>query len=403
MEIDKQSKNYIDFTFEDFLQDDFFIKSVLRPTEESELFWQEYKKKNRDYAQAVRCIKDLNKDLLDKEVVHNVWRHIQTSNHHRRTKFRWFYFIPGSVVAASIALLFYINPYFAEKNNNQQDIRSFANNNIPIVEATETQLFVSDSKIISLPEKESVILYDSASIKVTSQEILQQEISKNDIANFNQLIIPKGKRSFLTLADGTQIWINSGTRLVYPSAFPDDKREIFVDGEIYIDVQPDYSRPFIVQAGDMDIRVLGTQFNVQAYQTDGQKRVVLKSGSVKISSGTSKEEIVLQPNEMYEATGANVIVKPVNINNYVSWIDGIYICESERLDYILSRLSKYYGKEITVDKKAAGLKCNGKLDLKESLNDVLNILKYIAPIEYTSGNNIYSVTYKPQMPMEKVN
>lgn len=123
--------------------------------------------------------------------------------------------------------------------------------------------------------------------------------------------------------------------------------------------------------------------------------MVLQSGSVSISSGTPGEEIVLQPSEMYEATGTSVIVKPVDINNYISWIDGMYICESERLDYILVRLSRYYGKEITVDKKAAGLKCNGKLDLKESLNDVLDILKYIVPIDYTSENNIYSITYKP--------
>ncbi len=394
MEIDNQIKNYIDFTFEDFLQDDFFIKSILNPTKESELFWKEYQEKNKEYEKAVRCIKDLNKNLLKKEDVHKIWHLIQVSNRHRQAKSRRFYII-STAVAASIVLFFYIKFHFTEASDNRQDIRVFANNNIPVVETTETQLFVSDNKIISLPEKESAILYDSASIKVTSHEIVQHEISKNEVADFNQLIIPKGKRSFLTLADGTQIWINSGTRLVYPSVFPDDKREIFVDGEIYIDVQPDYNRPFIVQTSDMNVRVLGTEFNVQAYQTDGQKRVVLKSGSVKISSDISKEEIVLQPAEMYEATGTNVIVKPVDINNYISWIEGMYICESERLDYILTRLSRYYGKEITVDKKAAGLKCNGKLDLKESLNDVLTILKYIVPIDFTSEKDIYAITYKP--------
>ncbi|WP_298652177.1 FecR domain-containing protein [uncultured Proteiniphilum sp.] len=331
---------------------------------------------------------------MKKEDVHKIWHLIQVSNRHRQAKSRRFYII-STAVAASIVLFFYIKFHFTEASDNRQDIRVFANNNIPVVETTETQLFVSDNKIISLPEKESAILYDSASIKVTSHEIVQHEISKNEVADFNQLIIPKGKRSFLTLADGTQIWINSGTRLVYPSVFPDDKREIFVDGEIYIDVQPDYNRPFIVQTSDMNVRVLGTEFNVQAYQTDGQKRVVLKSGSVKISSDISKEEIVLQPAEMYEATGTNVIVKPVDINNYISWIEGMYICESERLDYILTRLSRYYGKEITVDKKAAGLKCNGKLDLKESLNDVLTILKYIVPIDFTSEKDIYAITYKP--------
>ncbi len=399
MEIDKQNKNYIDFTFEDFLQDDFFIKSVLWPTEESVIFWNKYQKENREYAKAVRCLKDLNKNLLDEDDVYKIWYLIQTSNHHRRAKVKGFYFIISSAVAATLALLLYINGLSTKEDNNLRDIKEFAYNNIPIIETTETQLFVSKNKVISVPEKESVIRYDSASVKVTSkfttQQSVQHEISRNELADFNQLIIPNGKRSFLTLADGTQIWVNSGTRLVYPSVFADDKREIFVDGEIYIDVQPDHNRPFIVQTADMAVEVLGTKFNVQAYHSDGQKRVVLQSGSVKISSGKSKGEIILHPSEMYEAIGTNEIVTPVNVINYISWTDGIYICDSERLDFILTRLSRYYGKEIIVDKKAAGLKCNGKLDLKENLNDVLNILQYIAPIEYTRENDIYSITYKP--------
>lgn len=395
MGIDKQHIDYKNFTFEDFLQDDFFIKSILRPTEESEFFWQEYPKENRDFDKAVRCIKDLNKDQMDGEDVYTIWKRIQTSNHHRRTKAKRFYLIIGSAIAASIALLLYINLQLTEKSSADKGIREFAYNNIPVIEATETQLFVSDNKIITVPDKESVIHYDSVSIKVTSRETIEQEITKNEIADFNQLVIPKGKRSFLTLVDGTQVWLNSGTRLVYPSRFADDKREIFVDGEIYIDVEPDHKRPFIVQTGDMDVRVLGTRFNVQAYHSDGQKRVVLQSGSVKISSSTSKEEIVLNPAEMYEATGARSIVKSVNVDNYISWINGIYIFDSERLDHILTRLSRYYGKEIIVDKKAAGLKCNGKLDLKDNLNDVLNILQYIVPIEYAKENDIIFITYKP--------
>ncbi len=398
MGIDKQHIDYTNFRFEDFLQDDFFIKSVLRPTEETESFWMQSPKDNREYNKAIRCIKELNKDQLDTEDVYTIWRHIQASNKRRKLKNRRL-FIFSTAVAATIALLLYINFQFTEKSSTDNGIREFAYNNIPVFETTETQLFVSDNKVISVSDKESVIQYDSTSVKITSKttspETAEQEISKEEIADFNQLVIPKGKRSFLTLADGTQVWVNSGTRLVYPSRFAADKREIFVDGEIYIDVKPDHERPFIVQTGDMNVRVLGTRFNVQAYHSDGQKRVVLQSGSVKISSGTSKEEIILKPAEMYEATNTNETVKAVNVDNYISWINGIYICDSERLDFILTRLSRYYGKEIAVDERAAKLKCNGKLDLKDNLNDVLHVLQYIVPIEHTKENDIYSVTYKP--------
>ncbi len=399
MGLEKDIKSYSYFTFEDFLQDDFFIESILNPTEESELFWENFQKENKeklsDFHKAIKCIKDINKNVLDDNDVEKIWAGIRTSNKKGPAKNKIIYIV-GWAVAASIALLFILRFYVFSpiQDINEQGIREFASKNISAAEAADMQLILSDNKVISLSDQESVILYDSTSIKVSSRKIVKDEILKNEVSAFNQLIIPKGKRSFLTLSDGTRIWVNSGTRLVYPVEFKADKREIFVDGEIYLNVQPNQNRPFIVQTGNMDIQVLGTEFNVQAYSADVQKRVVLKSGAVKISSGTNNPDILLHPSDMYELNGDKEKVAQVDINIYTSWVSGIYICENERLDIILTRLSRYYGKEIIVDKNAAGLKCNGKLDLKENMDDVMSIIRYIAPVNYTYENDKYVVTYK---------
>jgi ferric-dicitrate binding protein FerR (iron transport regulator) len=389
-------EKYAAFTFDDFLQDDFFIQSVVNPTRESLLFWEHYQKEDPGnlsiYHEAFRCVRDFQEDWLDEEQTRRLWDRIRRTNRRKRAvKSRRIYWI-GAAVAAGIALFFIIR--FGTEDRKHHDVRFHAHQNIPEFEITEARLIISADKSIPLSDRESVIQYDSVSLKVSSQETIEEEIATTELSEYNQLIIPNGKQSFMTMSDGTQIWVNSGTRVVYPATFKGDKREIFVDGEIYLKVQPDATRPFIVQTGDMDVQVLGTEFNVQAYSADAQKRVVLKSGSVRIATNVSKEEILLQPSEMYEATGENAIVKPVDATNYTSWIHGMYICEHERLDQILARLSRYYGKEINVDEKAARLKCNGKLDLKESLNDVMNILLYIVPINYTCENNTYSVTYK---------
>ncbi|MDR2039142.1 MAG: FecR domain-containing protein [Bacteroidales bacterium] len=394
----KDIKDYLSFTFENFLQDDFFVKSVLKPTEESDLFWKSFKKEYKGdldgFYNAAKCINDLNKNLLSDHNVQNIWNDIQISNRKQPAKIRIIY-ISGLVTAASIALLLFFRFFFSPVQEiNEQGIKTFAYENILTEEQTETQLILSDNKVISLPEKESFILYDSASIKVSSRETLKNEISKNETSEFNQLIIPKGKRSFLTLSDGTRIWVNSGTRVVFPVEFKAGNREIFVDGEIYLDVQPDKHRPFIVRTSDIDIQVLGTEFNVQAYSSDNQKRVVLRSGSVKISN-TDDKEIFLRPDEMYELNDEKEVIAQVDVNTYTSWIDGVYICEKERLDVIITRLSRYYGKEMIVDKKAAGLRCNGKLDLKDNLDDVMAIIKYIAPVNCTYEKDKYIITYKP--------
>lgn len=76
------------------------------------------------------------------------------------------------------------------------------------------------------------------------------------------MVIPRGKRSVLTFSDGSKVWVNAGTRVIYPTEFEKDKREIYVDGEIYIEVARDEERPFYVRTKDMNVRVLGTKFNV---------------------------------------------------------------------------------------------------------------------------------------------
>ena len=398
METKRTVMYYLSFTFEDFLQDDYFISSTINPTIESELFWKNFQKEGKgniaEFYKAVRCIKDLNKDLSGDDIEEKIWRDIQISTNKRSKKNRIFYII--STAAASIALLLFFRIFISTdvQETNSLSIKAFAAEYTTDIDTSETQLILSDHKTVSLSEKESVISYDSASINISSKEAVRDDISKDELSAFNQLIVPKGKRSVLTLTDGTKIWVNSGTRLVYPADFKKDKREIFVDGEIFLDVKSEKNRPFIVQTDNINIQVLGTEFNVQAYSSDSHDRVVLKSGSVKISSEDNKKKTMLQPSEMYEISNGKETVAKVNINLYMSWIDGFYICEDERLDVIITWLSRYYGKEIIVSKNVAGFKYNGKLDLKNNLDDVLNIIKYITPVDYIFENDKYLITNK---------
>ena len=379
---------YFDLSFEEFLSDDFFVRSNLYPTEESDLFWKKFEQENEgnleDYFMARRSIHELNRDLLDEHSVATIWDRIRAAN--KSFKLRKYYRI-GWAAAASIAVILMFRIFAPPKeSSSHQDIMSFANRNITVTDSTTTQLILSENKIVSLPEKESVIVYDSVSIKTVSQEI-----AKNETAAFHQLKVPKGKRLFLTLSDGTQIWVNSGTKLIYPVEFDPKKREIYVDGEVYLDVATKSDQSFVVRTNDMDVEVMGTQFNVEAYGSDMQQRVVLKSGSVRIHSGIN-EDTVLEPNEMFEKTGEQETVTQVDVAQYISWVEGVYIYDNERLDAILTRLSRHYGQTITVDKAVSGLKCSGILDLKENLEEVLKVIAFVAPIHYTCQNNTYIIT-----------
>ena len=113
------------------------------------------------------------------------------------------------------------------------DIATFAVQTKTELPATEeTLLILAEDKVVSLKEKETTITYDSVAIKAN-----EENISKKELAVYNQLVIPRGKRSVLTFSDGSKVWVNAGTRVIYPTEFEKDKREIYVDGEIYIEVE----------------------------------------------------------------------------------------------------------------------------------------------------------------------
>ncbi|MCC8153871.1 MAG: FecR domain-containing protein, partial [Tannerellaceae bacterium] len=205
-------------------------------------------------------------------------------------------------------------------------------------------LIVTDDKAITLDQKEPLINYESEQIIVDKEEI----ISKEKIASFNQLFIPHGNQSTLTFSDGSVAYVNAGSRLVYPVEFGKDKREIFVDGEVYLDITPDKNRPFIVKTSELDVTVLGTKLNVHTYESEKQKNVTLVSGSVRISS-PGKKDFILKPNEMYTLEDGQPAIETVNAYDKIAWINGIYIFRGTSLDTIIHTLEKYYGVKIDYD------------------------------------------------------
>jgi ferric-dicitrate binding protein FerR (iron transport regulator) len=123
-----------------------------------------------------------------------------------------------------------------------------------------------------------------------------------------------------------------------------------------------------------------------AYENDTNQHIVLISGSVRVHSGDNAET-VLSPNEMYISENGNSHVEKVNVEYFTSWKTGMYQYKSERLEVIMKRLSRYYGKDISCMPEVAHLKCSGKLDLKDDLNSVLRGISHTAPVNYQFDND----------------
>lgn len=376
-------KDYIYYSLEDFLTDDFFIASVRTPSLESNAFWERYIASTppniSEYYAAKRYLESSNSILpiiSDAEIA-QIWENIaaETGAGRRKRHLRLRPLIISASVAASVAVVLIAWPLL--RSGQQEGIYEFAGAHTEIADTGETQLILSDAKTITIAEKTADISYEETAIKV-----VEEEISKEESAKYNQLVIPKGKMSRLTLADGTRVWVNANTRIVYPVEFTGKNREIYVDGEVYLDVAHNDKLPFVVKTRDMEVVVLGTTFNVSSYEGKDMHQVVLVEGSVRIQDPKGRSKTILEPDQMFEMENGEARVKEVDVRKYISWKDGLYFFDREKLVNVAQRLSDYYGARIICSERAGAFLCSGKLDLKDNLSAVLGGLMKTMPITY---------------------
>lgn len=254
---------------------------------------------------------------------------------------------------------------------------------------TDVNLIFSGNEHRLIPSEDSRIVYQDGKILVDSTELDRLEpAGKQPSIAYHQLIVPYGKRSSLTLADGSSVWVNSGSRLVFPATFNDEHRKVYVEGEAYFEVAHDNQRPFIVQTKNYSVRVLGTKFNVSAYHQDEEQSVVLAGGKVEVKTEKGPK-YELAPDEMLVCNPEQTFVRHVDASIYTSWIQGVYIFKSQPLSTVAERLSRYYGKEIVCEESVENILCSRKLELKETLPEMLdNLVQAVSITWIEQGSHV---------------
>jgi hypothetical protein len=297
---------------------------------------------------------------------------------------RFYLWSSVSIAAACAAVIFLIffNPVrsnVTEKDHLYSLMESASSdvNEIQII-AGKNQTCINNNETIIQTEDGNLIV--GTDKKMESSQIKTEYLT---------VIVPKGKRTTLKLSDGSSIWVNSGTKLVYPKVFNDENREIMIDGEAYLNVSKDEKRPFIVHTRGFDVAVLGTQFNISAYSNDRESSVVLVEGAVEIAAESSKGK--LYPNQGFFSVNGSFSIKNVDVYPYICWRDGVMQLNGESLDVIMKRLSRYYGVEIKSDNRFALERYKGKVNLSESLETVLYNISLSTPLTYTKEDDVVFV------------
>ncbi|RYF25691.1 MAG: FecR family protein [Flavobacteriales bacterium] len=265
------------------------------------------------------------------------------------------------------------------------------------VKSTDIVLQLENGNIQIISEDNSVQVRDSKGNIVgnqTGDKLVYETDSDIEKVSYNTLKIPNGKKFQLQLSDGTLVHLNSGTTLKYPVKFiPGENRQVFLDGEAFFDVAKDKKHPFIVNADNLNVRVLGTHFNVSNYPEDASTDVVLVEGSVGMYNTNedfdATKNTVLKPGYKGSFLKGNnqISTKPVLTDIYTSWINGGLTFRNMTFKNIITKLERRYNVTIiNKNEKLANEKFNASFK-EESIENVMSYFNEIHGINYTIKNN----------------
>ena len=246
---------------------------------------------------------------------------------------------------------------------------------------TFTTLSRPNGENIQVGDRKSVFSYQSTDHKLTINDSIKVDKTSASGENaMSMLNVPFGKTSKVVLADGSTVYLNAGSQLMYPEHFTGKKREVYLTGEAFFEVHEDRERPFIVLTSDFHIEVKGTSFNVSAYESDPYFETVLTEGKVKIRqnrSGIFEQGIDLLPNQMatFNRFSKETEVHAVDVGNYTLWKDGMFKFESSELSGVLRKIERFYNIRFDSDDPSLlSTKISGKLDLNDTKEDVIKTL-----------------------------
>lgn len=249
--------------------------------------------------------------------------------------------------------------------------------------------------VLDQARKLDIQLNERVRVASSGQGIVYEENGKGEVKEeYNKLVTPTGGEYFLTLSDGTRVFLNAASELKYPVEFVGGKRVVDLNGEAYFEVRKDSLRPFIVRVNGAEVTVLGTSFNVNTYGDDGQIYTTLVNGSVRIFSEKNGQEEVLTPGMqgvMNIQTG-QLTVREVDVESYVAWREGRFVFRTMTLDLIMRQLQRWYDFEVFYQNpELKEYEFRGVIKRDMDLDKVLSVIKATTNVDFEVKGKVITI------------
>lgn len=243
----------------------------------------------------------------------------------------------------------------------------------------KAMLMLSDGSVIALNDAENGTLAQQGGtkvVKLADGELAYETEKRQATAEvFNTIVTPRGGKYQLTLPDGSKVWMNAASTLRYPTAFNGETREVFLTGEAYFEVAHNPAQPFHVQLNSMKVEVLGTHFNVMAYENEAAIATTLVEGSVRVSSPSQQMRLKPGQQALGENDGNMKMISDVDIQQVLAWKNGYFQFNNERFDRLMRQIERWYNVSVVYKGTVPDRNFGGKISRSSPLDDVLKALE----------------------------
>ncbi|MEO7044566.1 MAG: FecR domain-containing protein [Ferruginibacter sp.] len=295
-----------------------------------------------------------------------------------KRRFNW------SRLAAAAVIIFFLGlgVYYLLNNTPTKEIAKIvapAKQDIAAPETAHATITLANGTHIILDSAGNGSLAMEGNVKIEKLDNGQIAYSgSSDEILYNTLTNPRGSKNVsITLSDGSKVWLNAGSSLKYPTSFTGNERKVTVTGEAYFEVSHNASKPFKVQNGETVITVLGTHFNVNAYEDEAALKVTLLEGSVEVKNKSSLVKI--KPGQQAAVSNNDIsnsiLVQAMDIDKVIAWKNGLFVFENADLATIMRQVSRWYDVDVVYDGKPTDARFGGGLSKSLPLSNVLKLME----------------------------
>jgi ferric-dicitrate binding protein FerR (iron transport regulator) len=289
-----------------------------------------------------------------------------------------------ALVVGGILLVYYKRP--AREHHTLGVATKSSGSRSVVPGGTKATLILANGSAVRLNDRRDSTFRQGASVVSQQPQGLISYTSvpnKGYEAQYNTLITPKGGEYSLVLADGTRVWLNAASSLRYPTAFTTGKRVVELTGEAFFEVTAQPGQPFIVRVGNCSVEVLGTHFNINAYDERKSIRTTLTEGSVSVTEGD--QHILLKPGEQAKTDEAEGTFQrtEVNIDQVMAWKNGLFYFDDTNIQDIMQEIARWYNVNVEYKtKNLANKKFSGIMSRYSDVNALLKRMELTKTVHF---------------------